>query len=465
MGNTARILMYNTWESMHRSSLKPHIAYNEFCDNSLDNEATKVSFIYKEYSVIIKDNGTGIKNTVEDVERVLAMSKSSKKENQNAIGHFGIGMKEAIMKLGKGCTIISTAPGCKTIMIDLPYKDMDFSQPVDWKIFNNGNNEQGTEIEIFFDDDYIPPPPNHHSFKYFDRYIKSDKLEITLNGIIQSGSPEPKFKSFRNYGKTSFQGYDFEFTMGELEDSCKLPYGFYVYSNESLRYFLAGQKNLDENTEAIEGLYVLISLINTKKKWHFEKNKENISNISIISKSWEFRNALEYWKTKIKRIKNTDLAKELTNNFAPYESIIPGGYNAKRPNKGDNNGIIPPKGTERKAKFATEVEPNINGRYTPKGKNKFSAFNVAFFPFSNNDKEKYGNTDKGNDKKSVNLNSSNALIKQCLTNKSIPSKTILRHLIGLILNADEIKGNELNMDLMGIIFHRHKYFLDTETQE
>jgi len=475
MERKARLTLHNTYKPMHNSSgLKFDDANCELCDNSVDNKASIINIEITETYYRIIDNGTGIKDTIEDVERVLAMAKSSNEYISDAIGGYGVGLKEASMFIGKGMTIVSTAPGCKTIVIDLPWKDMDFSKDITWHILDNGDREQGTEITIYYDeaDELENRPiknrrPTISAFRNYARIMQAGLLKIYVNGIEQK-IDEPELKEHKNYGKISSQGFEFEFIMGELKENCKAPYGFYIYSNETLRYIKSGSKSLDEETDAIAGLYVCISLLNSKNNWKISKNKNDILNIGVISDNWVFRNALEYWKGKIKQAKSSVMLEEIEDEFSKYMKFgYITGLQGSRPAKGNNKGPVKPKDSGKKLYEWETVKPNNNGTAHQRSDNKQSKLkDIKIHPmiFRDYNIDSLLSIDKGNNKINVNINLGNKFMKELVDNTKtvITKKVVLEQIVGLSLGVNDIRGDQLQMNLVDLVFIQHEIFKDKE---
>jgi len=368
--------------------------------------------------------------------------------------------------------IISTAPGCKTISIDLPWRDMDFSKEIRCDVLENGGREQGTEITIYYDEADILEgksykKPTVTSFRNYAKLIETGSLTIIYNGVVQE-IDEPELKELKDYGKVSNQGFEFELTMGELKENCKAPYGFYIYSKETLRYIKAGSKALDEDTDAIQGLYICIALSSSKKDWRISKNKNEVLNVGVIADSWVFRNALEYWKTKIKKAKSSEMFEEIEDDFSKFMKYgVVTGLQGSRPNKGNDSNSVKPRGSNKKLNVWENVKLNPSGtaqKRSNREQSKIKEIKVRSVHFTNGNIDSLLSIDKSNNIINVNLNSNNKFISELSDNNkpSISKKLVLEQIVGLALGTNDIRGDQLQINLVDLVFIQHEIFRQTE---
>ena len=199
------------YDSFHyNTGLAYYMAWNELIDNSIDAGATEISFEEGNGSMTITDDGDGIADDEKSMERVIGMYDSPSKGIINKLGEYGIGLKEATMRLGKGIRIKSKAKGYQTIAIDIPWYKLDHDH-IDYNTFDNGN-QLGTSITIFWDDIILP---NAKSFTHYDKLIEEEKLAIYKpNGELYIPQAKPEIKDSKKWPNLSIKGIKFNLEIG-----------------------------------------------------------------------------------------------------------------------------------------------------------------------------------------------------------------------------------------------------------
>ncbi len=452
----------NEYYSLHNNiGLEYWMAYNELIDNSIDNNATEIRFEADENSVTIIDNGDGIKDTIEDMRRVLRMYRSSNNGTNNKIGQYGLGLKEATMRLGKGIIIRSRAKDCRPIQIDVPWSTINYDDGATFTILDE-DIPVGTSITIFFcETERQPYLPNKYSFKYYDKMILAGKLNIIdAAGEKWIPSIQPEFEGeILQKNNITIQGKQFDLTIGIIKHELirKVRSGFYVYSNETLRYFNFGQTNLSEGVEARDGLYVGIGLHKTKTDWPVDKNKRGIMNIHEIATYLDMSNIISKWQQKIYNTVANDILEKLSREMAPVF-----GLNAKaigeekRPNKGENEGTVDPVGSGRKRREAEEVLSHDAKIVQRRSGGKLRCFEIREGRFIDTNKYLSINIE------SVNLvvivNKNNRLIRQLLCKPDALKSEFLTHLVIIAIKANNIPSNQLRYDnIVDDLFYQHEW--------
>lgn len=453
----------NEYYSMHNNTaLYYFAAYNELIDNAIDNNATEIRFDYTEKSVTIIDNGTGIKDTKQDMERVLRMYKSSNLDNLSKIGQYGVGLKDATMRLGKAITIISKAPGCSVIQIDVPWKDIfDYENDAKFKIISNDEIKQGTSITIWFDneDTTTPPAPDKRSFKYYDKLVESGKLRIINNGVDYIPQSEPTFMiAPQIISNEIFNKKKFDITIGILDSKKSHALsGFYVYSTETLRYFNVHETRLDGDLEARDGLYVCIGLYGTKTDWPVDKNKRGILNIDIVSEYLKIYNIFQKWEQKLYNSKKSDTLESIQNTLSEVFGFNQSAIGEEKRNKnGNNKGTVEPVDSGKERLKATQVREHEWKKVIRKYGGSINGLSIEECHF--NTAYKYLSISKSNYDLVIRLNKENELINQLLLNKTINTKDVLTHLLFIAMQANLINPTEMRFSLVDDLFTQHEYF-------
>jgi hypothetical protein len=462
---TGRVIIErgNEYYSMHNNlGLEYYAAYNELIDNAIDNNATEIVFETTENSVTITDNGTGIKDTMEDMQRVLRMHRSSNIGNSSKIGEYGVGLKDATMRLGKGIFIKSKAPGCRAIEIDVPWKEINYEEGAKFRLASNGGDEQGTAITIFFDEEDTKkiPAPSRTSFKYYDKLIKAKKLNITTNDKVYEPYIDPVFEGeAKTYNNISFKGKQFDVKIGILSKSINSSLsGFYVYSNETLRYYQVADASLDGSIDAKDGLYVSIGLHGIKRDWPVDKNKRGIMNIDIVADYLDANNDkyLGFWKAKLYNSKKVEKLTAIEQELAPYFGLTSTTIGEEKRNKGGScKGTIEPVGTGKKREEAARVAQHLFKRVMQKGGIVPKGLNITDGYF---DKSKYLSIGRDGKELVVRMNRNNKFISDLLLNKSVNTIDVLKVLINLALKTNIVPENEIKYGLVDQLFTEHYSF-------
>ena len=82
---------------------KSNISFNdsvrELCDNCIDAGATKIDIFLLENNLFIVDNGKGM--DLRDLDDAFVTNSSTKQNNKNFIGKWGVGLKQSIIQFNK----------------------------------------------------------------------------------------------------------------------------------------------------------------------------------------------------------------------------------------------------------------------------------------------------------------------------------------------------------------------------
>jgi hypothetical protein len=82
---------------------KSNISFNdsvrELCDNCIDAGATKIDIFLLENNLFILDNGNGM--DLRDLDDAFVTNSSTKQNNKNLIGKWGVGLKQSIIQFNK----------------------------------------------------------------------------------------------------------------------------------------------------------------------------------------------------------------------------------------------------------------------------------------------------------------------------------------------------------------------------
>lgn len=438
---TGRIKLHrgNEFLSFHNNTgLNYYVAWNELIDNSIDARATEIRFECDNNSITIKDNGCGIQDTVEAMESVIGMYNSASKDDINKIGQYGIGLKEATMRLGEAIRIESRAKGCNAIAIDIPWEKVDYEN-INYSISDNGH-ENGTSITIYGDDISMP---SIRSFEHYDKLVEDGQLTIyKCDGELYKPNAKPLIKESKTWNNLSVKGIKFNLEIGVLHEDYLSNTGFNLYPKDKPRYFIRRAKHVGKNNIGIaDGLFVNIELIDG---WRPDRNKRDIidmeSIISLIDASPEY---LPRWRqriqnsTKNKKIQDIE---DILNRIGGFESDI----GQQQRTKGTGSGTVKEVGTTRKIKEAEHVRPHEYKTVVKRGGNKIKGYRIEVTPFVN-DRFKYGSILIENGRIVIRLNSNNQFIKDTLDKMSDYKCNVILHLIHMWLTAHDIKKDELQM--------------------
>lgn len=456
----ARIIQGPAYPSYHNSSLTVAASWNELIDNCIDNGATDIWIENNGTSSTIKDNGCGIKNTVEDVERFLMFHSGKNKDDESKIGCYGVGFKEATMRLGKITSVWSKAIGFDPITFDIPWYKLNYNEKILTAKGEDIGIDHGTIITIFYDDDDIKRNKNltagKLSFKLFDVIIKTNKLNIWSDDILYKPSVDPLFdEKIKPDIKTNIQygGNKFDLKIGILNKNYNSLSGFYIYSSESLRCYSVGDRTLD-NYNATDGLYISIGLHNTKRDWIVDKNKKIISNIDIVAKYFKEYGILDKWVAALYNGKKDETIEAVGNNLNKIFGSVEGLTGKElRTKTGENPGTKHPKNTEAKRLEAEKIRETPEGYCKQRIPNKIKGYKVIAVALD--DKERFLTVNRNGNELTVVLNRSNKGVLQLLSNKNIMAVTILCY---TAIQAELSEGKILFNGLVYEIFRQNENF-------
>jgi hypothetical protein len=454
--NIERGTEYYGWHN--NSGMEYFMAYNELIDNSIDNNATEIRFECTENTITIIDNGNGIKDTIEDMQKVLRMYKSDNTENASMIGQYGLGLKEATMRIGKAIVIRSKSEGCRAIEIDVPWYKLKFGEQVDFRYLDNGH-EKGTSITIFYaDNEPAPPIPTRRSFRYYDRIIKAGKLKIIMvDGNEYIPLPDPVFKESEIKEHCFVGGKRYDLEIGILDKSLRNNHksGFYIYSKDTGRYFNYAQTTVVDDISARDGLFVSIGLHNTKENWKIDKNKRAILNIADIF-DFAFQNIIDRWQTKIYKHTTAEfldeIAKEMADEFGLKAKV---GKEKRNPRENETGGVKPV-GTERERIEAEKVNEDNYGKVSERGGNRKIPYLDIHIATDGLPEWQYLSVQKANSLK-ITLNQRNSFIQSLVKDPDKLAKQMIRTMVSIALNVHKINPNELKPDLVQDIFVDYRF--------
>ena len=428
----------NEYKAFHNSQMSFYVAWNELIDNSIDNGATKVEFTQETKSITIHDNGSGIMFDADAVDKVLGFYQSRNGNDPKKIGQYGIGLKEASMKLGKGILIMSKHEGSKAMQINVPWqKGVDYVNAVSL----DEEIKKGCSIQIFQDDtDAFIQPPTKTSFMYYSRLIKTGKLSIIdINGNLYEPEIDPLFDGKPEIIKgIEIDSGKFDIKIGILKKEMKKQSGIYVYSVENQRYYHYRQQVIND-VKITDGLYVEIGLYNVKDDWTADKNKEGILDVASIMDYLE-GHILSKWRSKLyndKRDDTIDLLEERLNEKYGFKY-----GKAKRPNRTGEKKKAEPKGTPRKVKIATIVDTNVDGDVMERNYGiKIKGIKITYSSFD--PASKYLTISKENKKLTVRLNQANPFMSELIEKTTALKSLVLEHLISIAIRSNKIDLSEI----------------------
>lgn len=112
----ASILVY----ALQNLGYKNDVALCDIIDNSIDAGATKISLHIEKDRIIIADNGEGM--TLDTLEEALKLGSDVSREENNALGKFGMGLSTASMSIADRTTVLTknvSYEGVKKISVDI----------------------------------------------------------------------------------------------------------------------------------------------------------------------------------------------------------------------------------------------------------------------------------------------------------------------------------------------------------
>lgn len=456
--NTVKIKRGNEFKAFHNADMPYYTAWNELMDNSIDNGATEIRFDFDEESVTIIDNGTGIADNDQAVAEVLHFYESVSKDDITKIGNYGIGLKEATMRLGNGILIRTKAKGSSPIEIDVPwYKGVDEVQ----YITIDNDIKEGCSIQIY--DDTTVPKPNVNSFRFYDKLVKSGKLTIyDCDGKKYVPVIDPIFEGkTQELQNVSIAGRKCNVKIGILSKTVKSSGGFYVYSVEQLRYYHYGQAVIGNEVSARDRLYVEIGLINAKTDWIADKNKKGILDIDLIAGYLDAPRYLGRWRQKLYNDKTNNVVMEIEDKLNESFGLDPVEIGEEvRKKIEDNNpekqkGTIEKSNSGKKRKRATKVREHNIKNVQRKFKGELKGVKIVVANFST--PHSYLTISYEQKKMIIRINKNNTLMEMLLSKTTDAKKNMLNHLIHIGIQANSIKENELQFkSAIDIIMCQHE---------
>lgn len=457
----ARIIRGPEYEAFHnRSTLAIWAAWNELIDNSIDNGATDIWIENNGTSSTIRDNGAGIKNTIKDIERVLMFHSGQNKKDEKKIGCYGLGLKEATMKLGKVISVWSKAEGYGPITFNVPWYKLTNDEKI---LFENGADigiEHGTIITIFYDEEDIKNnrdmAPDRKSFKYYDKIIKGRKINIWCDDKLYSTSADIVFDDKSNpdiLKNINYGGVKFDLKIGILSKRLISLSGFYIYSVETLRYYSAGDKYLDGSISASDGLYVSIGLHNTKADWRVDTNKRSVNNIDIVSKYLKEYKILDKWIQALYNGKKDDTIRQVENTINEIFGVVSRMVGQEVRDKiNKNTGPIEPKSTGIKRQEAEKIREHPD-RDCRLRNQKVKGYTVKDCYLE--DKTRFLSVQRNNNEMIIALNRSNKRMLQLLQNKNTIAVTML---VFIAIKAELSVDMELPNGIVYEIFRENENY-------
>jgi len=454
----------NVYDSMHNNSGLPYYsAYCELIDNSIDNGASIIQFHKKKNSIVITDNGTGIASTTQHMMNVLRMYQSTRKDLHNKIGQYGIGLKEASMRLGQSVKITSLMEGYLPIEIIIFWKTItDYTEGASYRTLME-NIEPGTKIEIEYDasENSIPTLPGLTAFRFYNKIIEAGNLKIIqVDGTEYIPETNIEYKTGPEiHENLSIGEKKIDVEIGILKPDAKVKSGFYVYSTETLRYYKFAETRLSEIVKGIEardGLYVSIGLQGTKTDWPVDKNKRDIINIDLVANSVEFFNILEKWKAKLYNETRNDILSKIEHDIASCFNLNAVSVGQEKRNKKEDGqkGTIHPKGTAKKRNEAEDITPHDNKFVIKRnGKKKMKGLTIVSASFNPN---KYLTVEETELMLTIKINKSNSFISDTLKNSTEYKQETLKHFIYMALKTHFINPNEIKFNLVDEVFYQHE---------
>ncbi len=105
----AAILVY----ALQNLGYKNDVALCDIIDNSIDAGATKISLYIEKDRIVIADNGEGM--TLNTLEEALKLGSDVKREANNALGKFGMGLSTASMSIADRTTVLTRNESYKEV--------------------------------------------------------------------------------------------------------------------------------------------------------------------------------------------------------------------------------------------------------------------------------------------------------------------------------------------------------------
>lgn len=302
-------IMFN----ISQTGAKPYQAVAELIDNSIDAGATKIEINYtvdKEHltSLSISDNGAGM--CINALVNGLSLARSDK-SGEGTIGHYGMGMKTALVSLGRAWSIQTSKGNNESFVV---------SQSID-EIINNQNWEvevetiqakkklsSGTYIHVLncqkinaalFEESLCEKLGETYRL-----FIKNNKVQITINGVELDAISYTVYEENFNKFQFDIDGKTVTGWIGILDKPIQDRHGFSLFKNgrviirNSIIGFPAGSDSArivgEIHLDKFETDYHKTNFNRSNSDWH-KLNKALIGIVTPVVKA-----AKEIIKSEIK---------------------------------------------------------------------------------------------------------------------------------------------------------------------
>lgn len=239
----------------------------EIIDNSIDAGADKVTISELNGDVIITDNGSGFEN----IPQALIIGKSTK---QGKIGRFGVGLKDASIRYSSKTIIESNGVKCVADWDAILAKEIE-PEAETFNVIDIGQTKITWKNFI-----YSKSIKTDMLSKVYGELIKSNKLNLSINGIDIKPAPLPQFDSSIEE-KISYEG-KFAIIKGGVYTPKNQPEnylkGYNVYYKSRL-IESTKEKGIGDNTTS--NFCFIIELIDGEddNNWQLSTNKETFEDV------------------------------------------------------------------------------------------------------------------------------------------------------------------------------------------
>ena len=341
-------------------------ALSELVDNSFDANATRVVIQTIGRTVVVTDDGKGMK----DVRSAVTLGDH---QSQGGIGMYGIGLKDAWLSAGDKISIETTSgKHCQTLEVDIAQLDDNWNGP-DPSV-NESEKGTGTEItlhlrrnkkqprdEVFQKLAWVFAPAIEQGRQILWQVAKNKKRPL---------SPA-KLPAMTDIVSDSFEveGKYVEIYIGLMKEGERIRGGpFWIqHKHRIIESSSIGSKG--QSAFGVAGRIVL------GDGWKFTKNKDSIDD-SLDELENEIHNRI--WSV-LKKAEQQSFNVETLQLQAEIKALLDDAVGnlkrEKRSPKRESVGTVAPKNTGRKRKHASKIS-DLSGGVSDKGKRRQRGFTV-----------------------------------------------------------------------------------------
>jgi hypothetical protein len=260
----------NVYGSIREKRSKDFALWKALCeiiDNSIDAGASHVSVSELNGDVVMTDNGSGFEN----IPQALIIGESTK---FGKIGRFGVGLKDASIRYSSKTIIESNGVKCVADWAGILSKDIEPEAEtfpisktgltkITWKEFN-----------------YTKSIKTDMLSKVYGELIKSNKLDLLINGVNIEPAPLPEFNDLLDQ-KIIYEGRAAIIKGGVYTPKNQPPnhlkgYNIY-YKNRLIEQ--TREKGIGDNTTS--NFCFMVDLLDgdSLSKWELSTNKETVEDV------------------------------------------------------------------------------------------------------------------------------------------------------------------------------------------